>query len=83
MRAGLATFWLLMAALELSRRWTPTAVGWLGGAGPWLVVGATLAPAVRAAREWRDRRPVEAVKAALWTIPGLITLLAGPEWLRF
>ena len=83
MRGGFAAFWILMAILEVSRRWNPTVVDWLGPAGPWLVLVVTLLPIVEAIRESRQHRPVQAVKTLLWSVLGIVTLLLGPSWLRF
>jgi len=82
-RAGFAAFWILMAILEVARRSNPAVVTWLGGIAPWLVVLMTVLPIVEMVREFRQHRPVQGVRTALWTVLGVVTLLFGPAWLRF
>ncbi|MDR5682515.1 MAG: hypothetical protein QN163_00585 [Armatimonadota bacterium] len=83
MRAGLAAFWVLAAALEIYRRLSGGLPELLGVIGPWSVLVMTILPVVEAAREFRYHEPVEGTKSALWALLGIVTLLAGPQWLRF
>ena len=51
--------------------------------GPWFVVVMTLLPILEAVRWFRTGNRLEGAKSALWALPGLVTLVAGPAWLRF
>ncbi|MDR7391220.1 MAG: hypothetical protein QN177_09010 [Armatimonadota bacterium] len=83
MRAAVAFFWIVAAAVEVYRRLGGTVPGPLAFLGPYLTLAATLGPAVEAVREFRAGELVEGIKSLLWAGPGVITLLAGPPWLRF
>ncbi|MCS7235058.1 MAG: hypothetical protein RMM30_03665 [Armatimonadota bacterium] len=83
MRAALGFFWLVAAGVEVYRRLGGEVPAPAAFAGPYFTLTATLLPAVDAAREFRAGQLVEGVKSVLWAIPGAITLLAGPPWLRF
>lgn len=83
MRGSLAFFWLVAAAVEVYRRLGGAVPGPLAFAGPYFTLLATLVPAVAAVREFRAGELVEGVKWVLWAVPGAITLMAGPAWLRF
>ncbi len=83
MRGGFAVFWILMAVLEVARRFNPVVVTWLGGLGPWLVLIMTVLPLWEMVREVRGRRAVQGIRTAIWTVLGIVTLFVGPAWLRF
>lgn len=83
MRAGVAAFWFLVLTLEIYRRATDGLPELLVAVGPWFVLAMTILPVVEAVREFRDQEPGEGAKSALWALPGIVTLLFGPEWLRF
>jgi len=83
MRASLAFFWLVAAAVEVYRRLGGAVPGPVAFLGPYFTLAATVIPAVDAVREFRAGELVEGVKSVLWAVPGAITLLAGPAWLRF
>jgi hypothetical protein len=51
--------------------------------GPWFVLAMTILPVWEAVREFRNHEPGEGIKRALWALLGVVTLLLGPEWLRF
>ncbi|MER3455893.1 MAG: hypothetical protein C4304_03195 [candidate division GAL15 bacterium] len=83
MRAAVAFFWVVAAAVEVYRRLGGPVPGLLALLGPYLTLAVTVLPAVEAVREFRAGELVEGLKSVLWAIPGAITLLAGPPWLRF
>lgn len=83
MRGGFAVFWILMAVLEVVRRFNPVVVTWLAGLGPWLVLVMTVLPLWEMVREVRGRRAVQGIRTAIWTVLGIVTLFVGPAWLRF
>lgn len=83
MRAAVGFFWLVAIAVEVYRRLGGPVPGPLTVAAPWLVLAATVLPAVEAVRGFRSGDAVEGVKSVLWAVPGAITLAWGPDWLRF
>lgn len=83
MRAAVAFFWVVAAAAEVYRRLGGAIPGPLEVAGPYLTLAATVLPGVEAVREFRFGDLVEGIKSVLWAVPGAITLVAGPPWLRF
>jgi hypothetical protein len=83
MRAAVGFFWLVAIVVEVYRRLGGAVPGPMAAAGPWLVLAATVLPAVEAVREFRSGDAVEGVKSVLWAVPGAITLAWGPGWLRF
>jgi len=83
MRAGLAFFWIVMAISEAYRRGGGSLPEAFSVMGPWFVVVMTLLPILEAVRWFRTGNRLEGAKSALWALPGLVTLVAGPAWLRF
>lgn len=83
MRAGVAFFWIVMAISEVYRRVGGSLPEAFSVLGPWFVVVMTLLPLLEAARWLRTGDRLEGAKSALWALPGVVTLVAGPAWLRF
>jgi hypothetical protein len=82
MRALPIIFWIAVAVLEIYRRVAPAALTWAGPVLPWMVLVISVLPLVTAVREVRAGHLIDGMRSGLWVIPGLVTLLWGPAWMR-
>jgi TRAP-type mannitol/chloroaromatic compound transport system permease small subunit len=83
MRYRFAIFWIAVAVVEIMHRLRLPTPFWLDAAGAWLVLVMTLLPVYEAVLEFQIDEHREGIRTGLWAVLGFVTLLAGPNWLRF
>jgi|FaiFalDrversion2_1042247.scaffolds.fasta_scaffold07619_2 hypothetical protein len=83
MRVGLAFLWILAAVAEGYRRISGALPEAFYAVGPWFALLLTVVPLVAAVQEFREGQRTEGIKSSLWALLGIVTLLFGPDWLRF